>query len=123
MNKRKNSKISLIIGIVIALTFFGFDFSDLGSSFSTVSPVIIFVIFGGIFSYIIKTMMKKNSEQHNQEGYSQSRCGQCGAELQPYDTSCRYCGTAVQKEVICDYCGISNSPDDLMCKNCNGLLK
>lgn len=124
MNKRRSSKVSIIISIVIALAFFGFDFSDLSKSFNLSSSMTyIIIIFGVIFSVFVKNKTKNKTNQHNQEGYSQTRCVECGAELLPYDASCRNCGTVVQKEVICDYCGTSNSPNDLMCKNCNGLLK
>lgn len=122
MKYRKDSKVSFVIGIIIALAIFGFNFTG----FDGESPLSYLIAFSVILMFLSRTLQKrkfnKNTE-NNQTNDTANKCRECGAQVNYYDTACSNCGTVIEKEVICDYCGTSNSPDDLMCKKCNGLLK
>ena len=109
----------MIILIFIAVSYFSPEVTSF-KLFGLSTPMAIAIASSIIFLIIsIKTQGRKQT----QERVVTANCPDCGSSLQPWEKICTNCGVEVDKEVVCDYCGTLNSPADLMCKKCNGLLK
>ena len=112
---------------VIVLFLFATSIFYTGISSSDVSTWIFIFVIGSILLRFVKFSSKKNyNDNKNNRTHNiqlNNTCRHCGSYIDPNDTFCGHCGTSVEEAVICDYCGTKNSSEDLMCKNCNGLLK
>lgn len=99
---RKNSKSMryIIFGVVILVNYLFKN--DFGNSYFT-----IFIVIGALFTFMsIGKNKRRDKDIDDSESYSYSNRVHKTEEV-----------------VICDYCGAKNNTQDLMCKECNGLLK
>ena len=96
-----------------------------GFSYFAMAPIIMFVIFTMIIFAFFKYASKNNSKtyQRNYTSSGDRHCTSCHESIAVNYEFCPYCGAEQSEYVICDYCGKQNSKHDLMCSNCNGLLK
>lgn len=84
----------------------------------------LFVLF--IF-FVVKSAIKTTKvKPENIANYSYAKdrhCTSCHEAIHMKHVYCPNCGAKQKDYIECDYCGHQNSKDDLMCTNCNGLLK
>ena len=123
-----NKKLIRTVAIFVGFMFFmpaGMIFSLDGFSAFGVIPLVMFAIFGLFIFNIVKSQSKNtNNNQSSDYNYTDDRhCISCHQAIAVNSEYCPYCGEQQTDHVICDYCGQQNSKHDLMCKNCNGLLK
>lgn len=120
MNKGTNAGIFsglfgfFIMGIVM------FNVLPLNIGPFIVLPVFIFV---GIIMFAMKLMRNISSGAIEDRYQRKKVCSNCSADIPITSTFCPNCGENQSEEVVCEYCGAHNGKDDLMCKECNGLLK
>lgn len=127
-DNNQNKKIVGVGMVVMTLMFLGPTFIlYLGGNFDffTSIPIFMYIMFfGAIFSFI-KKAKKKNDEKEpiSFHKYEDRHCISCHESIDVNSKYCPYCGSEQDEDVVCDYCGQKNNKHDLMCTNCNGLLK
>lgn len=123
-----NKKVLSIVFIFVGIMFFmpiGMMTVFQGFSLFALFPPVTFAIVGLLAFYIIKKS-SKNIRSNNTMNYNNTadrHCTSCHESIPVNSEYCPYCGLEQTEFVVCDYCGTQNSRHDLMCTNCNGLLK
>jgi len=129
MNQNQSGKklvsfVLIFIGIMVVSPMSMISVLD-GFPVFAIVPIVMFVLFGLFSTLIIKSASKKTKNTDSvYYGNSEERhCTSCHESIPVNSEYCPYCGLEQTDFVICDYCGQKNSKNDLMCTNCNGLLK
>jgi hypothetical protein len=117
--------VMIFMGIVFFMPVFMISSFD-GFPFFALIPIIMFSMFGFFIFFAIKYANNSNNVKTHSMNYNNTderHCTSCHEAIGVNHQFCPYCGVKQSEYVICDYCGQQNSKHDLMCKNCNGLLK
>ncbi len=125
-NTSKNIfKIIMIFTAIMVFIPVGIIDSLEGFSNFLLIPIIMFSVFGLFVFNAVKNATKNGtvSKSPYNSASTDRHCTSCHQSIGQHFEYCPYCGEEQTDYVTCDYCGQQNSKDDLMCKNCNGLLK
>lgn len=122
--KNLSGIIRFAIGVMVVLSIFPMLFNfNVDFSFSNIITVLVVIsVISSFLNKGKKYTKDKDNEYQSQESRYQA-CPTCGSLSYKEESGCGHCGYTKKNEVVCDYCGALNSPDDLMCSKCNGLLK